>query len=225
MNKFIVICVMFISSLAVMAEESTWRNDAKYRPMIEAIQKGDYETAYSLATFLSSAGDEKGTCMLAAMSMTASGVPLDYEVAISHLTDLASKGNLRAQYMLGGFGSVLKSRQFMKALMGEDYVPENDNSFWFQMMGTDGVACKTFSDTLEWFFAPLDDVAYRDIMFYAGLFCLNNQFDFSDPENGIMWLQKSAAQGYGDAIQLLEQLGQPTTDDSTTPGLTDDELF
>lgn len=216
---------MIFSSLFAMAEETDWWKEAKYKPMIVAIQNGDYETAYSHATFLSSAGDETGSCMLAAMSMTAAGVPLDYQVAVSHLSDLASKGNLRAQYILGGFGSVLKSRQLMKSLMGDDYEPENDNSFWFQMMATDGVACHSFSDALPWFFSPIEEVAYRDIMFYAGLFCLNNQFGFTDTENGINWLRQSAAQGYGEAIQLLEQLGVSTVDDTLTPDMIDEDIY
>lgn len=225
MNKLIVFCIVIFTSLLLKAEDPTWWKEAKYSPMIEAIEKGDYETAYSHATFLSSAGDEIGSCMLAAMSMTASGVPLDYQVAVSHLTDLASKGNLRAQYMLGGFGSVLKSRQFMKALMGEDYEPENDNSFWFQMMATGGVACKSFSDALPWFFSPLEDVAYRDIMFYAGLFCLNNQFGFTDTENGVMWLKESAIQGYDEAAQLLEQIGVAISDEPSVDNMYEDEVY
>lgn len=178
--------------------------DEKYSELLKAISEEDYETAYEYATFLSSAGDVKATYLLSAMSMCGVGGPQNYENSIYSLVELAKDGDERAQYMLGGYGSLLKQREMMKLFLGED-AENNDNAFWFQMMSV-GETSQSFKDCLEWFFTPLEDIAYRDIMFYAGIFCLNGQFGFEDVEDGILWLQKSAAKGYPDAIKVLEQL-------------------
>lgn len=177
--------------------------------VISAINNEDYTTAYANANFLASAGDNKASYLLAAMSMCGVGGEKNYEAAITTLSALAKDGDRRAQYMLGGFGSLQKQQEFMKLLLGEDYDPKelgvDDNSFWYQMMSYEGKSEK-FSDTLEWMFAPLDEVAYRDIMYYAGVFCLTGQFGFQDFPNGLMWLQQSSQKGYDEATQLLQQL-------------------
>lgn len=178
--------------------------DEKYSELLKAISEEDYETAYEYATFLSSAGDVKATYLLSTMSMCGVGGPQNYENSIYSLVELARDGDERAQYMLGGYGSLLKQREMMRLFLGED-AENNDNAFWFQMMGVDEKS-QSFKDCLKWFFTPLEEIAYRDIMFYAGLFCLNGQFGFEAVEHGVLWLQKSAAKGYPDAIKVLEQL-------------------
>lgn len=182
---------------------SEWQ-EAKYTGLLTAIYKENYDEAYAHANFLSSAGDKKASYLMSAMAMCGVGGAQNYESAISTLTELAKTGDKRAQYMLGGFGSLLKQREMLKMFLGDD-AENNDNSFWYQMMSVDTTS-QSFRDCLQWFFTPLEEVAYRDIMYYAGVFCINGQFGFQDMEQGLEWIQISAAKGCNDAIMLLEQL-------------------
>lgn len=208
------------SSVAAVTIPSEW-SDCK--DIIQAIEADNYEEALATANFLSAAGNTNAKYLLAAMSMCGAGGAKNYDVALDVLKELASAGDRRAQYMLGGFGSLDKQHEMMKIILGED-IPTDDNSFWYMMMST-GMKADDFKDTLPWFFAPLDSVAYRDIMYYAGLFCLNSQFGYTDIENGLEWLQESAMQGYPEAVQLLQQIVNSMNEDgdSIEPGGSVDE--
>lgn len=176
----------------------------KYSTMLGDIMKENYSAAYTAASRLANAGDSNAAYLKAAMEMCGAGCERDYEAAQKTLRPLAANGDLRAQYMLGGFGSVAKSYEAMQLVLGTDAYAD-DSNFWFTMMGN-GVPAESFKETLPWFFAPLEKVVFRDIMFYAGCLCLTQELGYMDMDNGLMWINAAAEQGYPEAIDFLNQL-------------------
>lgn len=211
----IILCLFFqiitIASYAQTTPESQIPADwAECADLINAINTENYVEAYSTANFLSSTGNKNAKYILAAMSLCGVGGQKNYPVALDLLKDLANQGDERAQYMLGGFGSLQMQKEMLKAMMGEDF-ESDDNVFWYQMMSVNGKP-SIFKETLPWFYAPIMQVAYRDIMYYAGLYCLTGELGYEDAMSGVIWLQHSASKGYPDAQKLLNKLFDGTDD-------------
>lgn len=212
MKKIIICLVLIIFCMGSFAQIQKsnlpieWQN-AKYKELIKAISLEEYDIAFSEATMLSASGDAQAQCVLAAMYQCGVGTFRNYESAQELLVKAAKQGYSRGEYMLGGFGSLKKQHDFMKALLGDDAdeTGSDDNNFWYQMMSTD-TKPDNFKDAFNWFLLKDGEWGYRDIMFYAGIELIKGTYGYQNPENGLKWIVKSAQLGYGEAIELIEQL-------------------
>ena len=191
----------YISSMILPKEWS----DTKYANLICLIESENYNDAFNAATMLAAMGDAQAQCVLATMYMCEVGTLRNYESAQELLAQAAAQGYKRGEYMLGGFGSLEKSHEFMKTLVGEDeeLLYANDNNFWYQMLSTD-TKPETFKDAFKWFYLEDGKWGYRDIMYYAGIVIIRGDYGYKNEENGLQWIIQSARLGYNDAIELLQ---------------------
>lgn len=191
----------------VYAQSSDEWSDPKYAELIQQIETEDYENAFNTATMLAAMGDAKAQCVLATMYMCEVGTLRNYESAQELLVQAAMQGYKRGEYMLGGFGSLEKSHEFMKLIVEDDSeeLYANDNSFWYQMLSTD-TKPETYKDAFKWFYLKDGQWGYRDIMYYAGLVLIRGDYGYKNPNNGLQWIVKSAELGYTDAINFLHEL-------------------
>ena len=180
-------------------------SDTKYVNLISLIESENYDDAFNAATMLAAMGDAQAQCVLATMYMCEVGTLRNYESAQELLAQAAAQGYKRGEYMLGGFGSLEKSHEFMKTLVGEDeeLLYANDNNFWYQMLSTD-MKPETFKDAFKWFYLEDGKWGYRDIMYYAGIVIIRGDYGYKNEENGLQWIIQSARLGYNDAIELLQ---------------------
>jgi TPR repeat protein len=176
-----------------------------YSSLLNSIELENYEEAFEIATVLSSSGDSYAQCALASMYFYGAGTYRNYESAQELLAKSAKQGNKRAEYMMGGFGSLNKMHEFTKALTGEVDIA-NDTDFWNQMMISSEIKPTTFREAFRWFFLPDGKWGYRDIMYYCGIALITGQYGYQNQENGLQWIIKSAEMGYGEAVQLLNRL-------------------
>ena len=193
----------YISSMILPKEWS----DTKYANLICLIESENYDDAFNAATMLAAMGDAQAQCVLATMYMCEVGTLRNYESAQELLAQAAAQGYKRGEYMLGGFGSLEKSHEFMKTLVGEDeeLLYANDNNFWYQMLSTD-MKPETFKDAFKWFYLEDGKWGYRDIMYYAGIVIIRGDYGYKNEENGLQWIIQSARLGYNDAIKLLQAI-------------------
>lgn len=193
----------YISSMILPKEWS----DTKYANLISLIESENYDDAFNAATMLAAMGDAQAQCVLATMYMCEVGTLRNYESAQELLAQAAAQGYKRGEYMLGGFGSLEKSHEFMKTLVGEDeeLLYANDNNFWYQMLSTD-TKPETFKDAFKWFYLEDGKWGYRDIMYYAGIVIIRGDYGYKNEENGLQWIIQSARLGYNDAIELLQAI-------------------
>ena len=193
----------YISSMILPKEWS----DTKYANLICLIESENYDDAFNAATMLAAMGDAQAQCVLATMYMCEVGTLRNYESAQELLAQAAAQGYKRGEYMLGGFGSLEKSHEFMKKLVGEDeeLLYANDNNFWYQMLSTD-MKPETFKDAFKWFYLEDGKWGYRDIMYYAGIVIIRGDYGYKNEENGLQWIIQSARLGYNDAIELLQAI-------------------
>ena len=193
----------YISSMILPKEWS----DTKYANLICLIESENYDDAFNAATMLAAMGDAQAQCVLATMYMCEVGTLRNYESAQELLAQAAAQGYKRGEYMLGGFGSLEKSHEFMKKLVGEDeeLLYANDNNFWYQMLSTD-TKPETFKDAFKWFYLEDGKWGYRDIMYYAGIVIIRGDYGYKNEENGLQWIIQSARLGYNDAIELLQAI-------------------
>lgn len=193
----------YISSMILPKEWS----DTKYANLICLIESENYDDAFNAATMLAAMGDAQAQCVLATMYMCEVGTLRNYESAQELLAQAAAQGYKRGEYMLGGFGSLEKSHEFMKTLVGEDeeLLYANDNNFWYQMLSTD-TKPETFKDAFKWFYLEDGKWGYRDIMYYAGIVIIRGDYGYKNEENGLQWIIQSARLGYNDAIELLQAI-------------------
>ncbi len=180
-----------------------WR-DAKYTHLLSHIQKEDYEEAFVEATILASQGDVKGQLVLASMFYYGAGTFRNYEAAQEQLVLAAKQGSDRAEYMMGGFGSLEKKHEFMKSITGEEDTSD-DNTFWNQMMATNQVP-KNYKEAFRWFFLADGEWGYRDIMYYCGIVMYTGAYGYQNEEHGLQWICRSALLGYSDAVKLIKKL-------------------
>lgn len=178
--------------------------DVKYSNLLKAIQAEDYEQAYVEATILASMNDVHAQCVLASMYYYGAGTARNYEAAQEQLAAAAAQGSSRAEYMMGGFGSIQKSHEFMLALIGE-VDDSTDTAFWNQMMSSDSLP-QTYKDAFKWFFLQDGEWGYRDIMYYCGIALITGAYGYKNEEHGLQWVLHSAQLGYKDAIQLINKL-------------------
>jgi len=193
----------YTSKRSVPAEWS----DAKYVDLIKYIEAENYEDAYNVATMLAATDDAKAQCVLATMYMCEVGTIRNYESAQELLVQAAQQGYSRAEYMLGGFGSLEKSHEFTKMIVGDDeeLLYANDNNFWYQMLSTE-TKPETYKEAFNWFYLDDGKWGYRDIMYYAGIVLIRGDYGYQNQERGLQWIIKSAKLGYDEALELLQKL-------------------
>lgn len=182
-------------------------SDSKYFDLIQQIESENYDDAFNTATMIAAMGDAKAQCVLATMYMCEVGTLRNYESAQELLVQAAKQGYSRGEYMLGGFGSLEKSHEFMKMLVGDDVeqLYANDNSFWYQMLSTESKP-ETYKEAFKWFFLQDGKWGYRDIMYYAGIVLIRGDYGYTNRENGLNWIIRSAQLDYPDAKALLQKL-------------------
>ena len=105
---------------------------------------------------------------------------------------------------MGGFGSLEKKHEFMKALTGEDD-SSDDVGFWNQMMSTE-TRPDNYKEAFRWFYLADGEWGYRDIMYYCGIVLITGAYGYKNQEHGLNWIIRSAKMRYSDAIQLLNKL-------------------
>lgn len=181
-------------------------SDLKYANLIQQIESEDYENAFNTATMLAAMGDAQAQCVLATMYMSATGTLRNYESAQELLVQAAKQGYSRGEYILGGFGSLEKSHEFMNMFVSDnEQLSANDNDFWYQMLSTESVP-ENYKDAFKWFYLKDGQWGYRDIMYYAGIALIRGDYGYKNVESGLQWIVKSARLGYKDAEDLLNQL-------------------
>lgn len=189
------------SELMDVPEE--WK-DQKYAALLKSIQEADYDTAFVEASMLAGAGDPQAQCVLASMFCFGAGTFQNYEAAQEQLASAAAHGYERAEYMMGGFGSLDKKHEFMKALLGEADT-SSDISFWQQMMYSDSLP-ENYKEAFRWFLLADGEWGFRDIMYYCGIALITGAYGYQNEEHGLNWIIRSAQMGYPDAQNLINQL-------------------
>ena len=217
MNRFIKFIMCFCVFTIINSQKSyvigkelpkEWA-DAKYATLIQQIESEQYEDAFNTATMLAAMGDAQSQCVLDTMYMCEVGTLRNYESAQELLVQAASQGYKRGEYMLGGFGCLEKSHQFMIAIVGDDAAQlyANDNNFWYQMLSTE-TKPDTYKDAFKWFYLEDGSWGYRDIMYYAGVVLIRGDYGYQDKGSGVEWIMESASLGYKDAEELLKSLNE-----------------
>lgn len=190
--KKILVCITFLFSILytwsatlsrIIPEE--WQ-DKKYSNLLGYIQKEDYEQAFVEASVLAGAGDVKAQYVLASMFFYGAGTFRNYEAAQEQLAAAAKQGSDRAEYMMGGFGSLEKKHEFIQALTGEDDTTD-DIGFWNQMMSTESLP-NNYKEAFQWFFLADGEWGYRDIMYYCGIALITGAYGYQNQEHGLKWI-------------------------------------
>lgn len=185
--------------------------DEKYADLLSHIEHEDYEQAFIESTVLAGMGDAQAQIVLASMYFYGAGTSRNYEASQEQLVAAAEQGSERAEYMMGGFGSLEKHQEFMKMLTGE-YDTGNDIEFWKQMMSTETLPTN-YKEAFRWFFLEEGEWGYRDIMYYCGIALITGQYGYQNQEHGLLWIVRSARMGYPEAVELIEQLSSGQNDD------------
>ena len=180
-----------------------WR-DKKYADLLQYIQDENYEQAFIEASVLAGSSDAQAQCVLASMYFYEAGTYRNYEAAQEQLALAAAQGSERAEYMMGGFGSLEKSHEFMQTLTGKVDLSDDIN-FWNQMMSTE-TKPTNYKEAFRWFFLQDGEWGYRDIMYYCGIALNTGAYGYQNQEHGLKWIVKSAQLGYYEAIDLLDKL-------------------
>lgn len=178
--------------------------DVKYCDLLNYIQDEDYEQAFIEASILAGSDDSKAQCVLASMFFYGAGTYRNYEAAQEQLAKAAYNGSRRAEYMMGGFGSLEQKHEFVKLITGVEDTTD-DVMFWNQMMATDTVP-GNYKEAFQWFFLKDGEWGYRDIMYYCGIALITGQYGYQNHEHGLEWIIESASMGYSEAINLLNRL-------------------
>jgi TPR repeat protein len=184
--------------------------DEKYEVFLERlIEQNNYDGAKAELEKLSEQGDDQASCCLAAMLCFGEKNDRDYAKALELLKKAASNNYERAEYLLGGFGSLEMSRDFMRAITGDDsFIEEADNGFWKQCFKHSNSEVVTFKDAFYWFLMKDGDWGYRDIMYYSAVQYLNGSYGVVDAKKALKWLNRSKDLGSPEAAQLLEQINE-----------------
>ena len=90
-----------IFGLSLWLFATTLSFGANFQDGVNAIEKGDYKTAFTIFEDLASKGDAKAQFYLGVMYSNGKGVKQDYKKAIEYYEKSASQGNTTAQYNLG----------------------------------------------------------------------------------------------------------------------------
>ena len=213
MKRSIILSIVFL--FAVMYSQLTqaqiekWA-DEKYKVFLELlIEQNDYDGAKAELEKLSEQGDTQAGCCLGAMLCFGEKEDRDYVRALDLLKKSASKNYERAEYLLGAFGSMEKSREFLRALIGDDSMNDTaDNNFWKQCFKHSNSEVVTFKDAFYWFLMKDGDWGYRDIMYYSAVQYLNGSYGVVDAKKALKWLNRSKDLGSPEAAQLLEQINE-----------------
>ena len=194
----------FFLPVSVCAQPESWITE-KYSTFIELLlEHNDYDGAKKELVMLSEQGDPQASCCLAVMLCFGEQGDRDYYTALELLLKSAETGYERAEYLLGGFGSMERSRQFWRLIVGDDSMQdEADTSFWQQCFKVTNSDVTTFQDAFMWFLVDDDVWGYQDIMYYSAVQYLNGSYGVVDVAKAIKWLKRSSALGSEDAIELL----------------------
>ena len=203
--SIILLFSFFLSSGTTPSREipQEWQ-DKKYNQLLTYIQNENYEEAFIEASILAGTGDVNAQCVLASMFFYGAGTFRNYEAAQEQLAAAAKQRSDRADYMMGGFGSLEKKHEFVKLLTGEEDTTD-DIDFWNQMMSTKSLP-KNYKEAFQWFFLADGEWGYRDIMYYCGIALITGEYGYQNQEHGLKWIIRSAEMGYTEAIELINQL-------------------
>lgn len=203
----IILLFVVMSPEIAKAQIEKW-TDEKYAVFLTClIEQNNYDGAKRQLEKLSGQGDNQASCCLAAMLCFGEKNDRDYVRALELLKESASNDYERAEYLLGSFGSLEKSREVMRLITGDDSAIEMaDDSFWEQCFKHSNSEVITFKDAFYWFLMEDGDWGYRDIMYYSAVQYLNGSFGVVDVEKAIKWLNRSKDLGSDEAARLLEQI-------------------
>ena len=209
-SKFIVVFVTLmciINTDNVMAQIAKWADD-KYVKFLECLNVyNDYDGAKAELISLSEQGDSQARCCLATMLCFGERNDRDYSQALDLLIKSANDNYERAEYLLGCFGSLERSREVVRLIIGDDSMEEEaDNGFWAQCFKSSNFEVKTFQDAFNWFLMKDGYWGYKDIMYYSGLQYLNGSYGVVDVQKALKWLGKSKELGSKEAEELLDQI-------------------
>lgn len=181
----------------------------QYESVLQGILEENYSDVFNSLTILAASGDAKAQCALATMYCLPAGTTRDYASAYNLLKDAALQNYERAEYLLGAFGSLNRSRQGEIAkLLGIDDFTIMDDHFWKQCFKNTENAIDSYKDAFEWFYMRDGNWGYRDIMYYAALVFLDKDSELYNEEKGLKWLKRSAELDYIDATRLLEKINK-----------------
>lgn len=209
MKKLLILVVALwaFSIENAFAQKTKWFND-KYHGVIEYLYNlDDYDGAKAELIRLSNQGDPQAKCCLAAMLCFGEKNDRDYEKALQLLKESASENFERSEYLLGSFGSLEKSRGFMRIITGDDSMSDvADDSFWKQCFKATKGEVESFKDAFKWFLLEDGSWGYQDIMYFSGVQYLNGSYGITDVDKAIKWLNRSKELGCADASRLLERI-------------------
>ena len=151
---FIIIFLFAIISPKITKAQIDKWTDEKYEVFLTCLlEQNDYNCAKAELEKLSEQGDAQASCCLAAMLCFGEKNDRDYVKALELLKKSASDNYERAEYLLGCFGSLEMSRDFMRTIIGDDSAIETvDDGFWKQCFKYSDSEVVTFKDAFYWFF-------------------------------------------------------------------------
>jgi TPR repeat protein len=211
MKRTIILSVVILFALLspglAKAQMAKWAGE-KYETFLTCLLKeNNYECAKAELEKLSEQGDAQASCCLGAMLCFGEKNDRDYTKALELLKESALKNYERAEYLLGAFGSMERSRDFLKAITGDDSMSDTaDDNFWKQCFKHSNSEIVTFKDAFYWFLMKDGDWGYRDIMYYSAVQYLNGSYGVIDANKAIKWLNRSKNLGSPEAERLLEQI-------------------
>lgn len=210
-HTFISIILLFavLFPETVKAQLDNW-TDEKYEEFLTClIEQNNYDGAKIQLEKLSEQGDDQARCCLAAMLCFGQKNDRDYARALELLKESEANNYERAEYLLGGFGSLERARDFMRAITGDDSAIEMaDDGFWKQCFKHSNSDVVTFKDAFYWFLMEDGDWGYRDIMYYSAVQYLNGSYGVVNVKKAIKWLNRSKDLGNPEAAELLELINE-----------------
>lgn len=204
--SIVLLCVVLYPQLA-KAQIEKWA-DVKYEAFLTClIEQNNYDGAKAELEKLSEQGDDQASCCLGAMLCFGEKNDRDYGKALELLRKSANDNYERAEYLLGSFGSLERSREFLHLMSGDDSFEEvADDGFWKQCFKYSSSEVASFKDAFNWFLLKDGHWGYKDIMYYSAVQYLNGSYGVVDAKKAIKWLNRSKDLGSPEAEKLLEQI-------------------
>jgi TPR repeat protein len=126
-------CVL-LALLLLLSGSSIAFGDA-FQDGVDAVEKGDYNTAYIIFLPLAERGDARAQCNLGVMYDNGLGVPKDYKEASKWFRLAAEQGDPYAQHNLGGMYD-----------QGQGVVQDHVLAYmWFTLSGSQGIQSAIFN--------------------------------------------------------------------------------
>ncbi|MDA8000445.1 MAG: sel1 repeat family protein [Alphaproteobacteria bacterium] len=199
--------IAFALALSLLSSGAAWSAD--YEKGLDALLKGDYETALQEWEPLAEQGDAKAQYSLGNLYYFGNGVPRNYEMALKWFRPAAEQGLARAQYNLGTLYLPYQG-EFCSIFDGPRFdcidVPIHSHSvtaFPFISRADDPQNHeRSYEMALKWYRLAAEQ-GYANAQFVLGQMYAIGKGVPQDSETAMRWYHLAAEQGHAQALHHL----------------------